>query len=156
MKRSVLFTLIPIIVLLALTVYSLTEEQWTAGPVFPEITKPYDPERAEQNGDVVLAIDRKANLEKWEHFLESLKIKRVDAIRITQYTVEGDPVFSELFYNGKSIHFTYDDSLDGFGEHLIRTRSICKAIGTVKLENGNGMHILEGCNNGIGRYFAFP
>ena len=67
---------------------------------FPKVSKPYRSEQAVQNGDVVNIHGNYSNIDKWNNFVKNVDSNQPDKVRITQYTVEGDPIFYELVYNG--------------------------------------------------------
>lgn len=96
------------------------------------------------------------NEEKWKQFLHNVDAQTADQVRITQYTIEGDPIFYELIYNGDSIKFTYDNSLDINGHDLNRPSASCKKFGTKQSENGQEYYSLVGCDNETGKFFSFP
>ncbi|MBP1905730.1 hypothetical protein J2Z32_002378 [Paenibacillus turicensis] len=123
---------------------------------FPKIKVPYSAEKAVQNGDVVNLFDNLKNIEKWDQFMKNVKDKARDQVRITQYTIEGDPIFYELIYDGNNITFTYDNSLDTYGHDLKRPSSSCKKIGAKQNEDGQEYYSLSGCDNENGEFFWFP
>lgn len=57
------------------------------------------------------------NLNKLDEFLE----RKTGSQRIIQYTIEGDPIFTELRYEGDQLSITYDNTEDAFGSKEIRT-----------------------------------
>lgn len=123
---------------------------------FPEVKAPYGSEISAQNGDVVHIFDKVMNVEKWEQFLRNVNAQTADQVRITQYTIEGDPIFYELIYDGDSIKFTYDNSLDINGSDLNRPSASCKKIGTKRSEDGQEYYSLIGCDSDNGNFFDFP
>jgi hypothetical protein len=123
---------------------------------FPEVKVPYSSEIAEQNGDVVHIFDKVLNEEKWKQFIHNVNEKSKDQVRITQYTIEGDPIFYELVYDGDNIKFTYDNSLDTNGSDRKRPSTLCKKIGTKQRETGHKYYSLVGCDNNTGDSFWFP
>ncbi|GIP33541.1 DUF4362 domain-containing protein [Paenibacillus sp. J2TS4] len=122
---------------------------------FPKVSKPYRPEQAVQNGDVVNVHGKYSNMDKWHQFIKNIEAEKEDKVRITQYTIEGDPIFYELVYDGKTIHYTYDNSMDAFGSDAGRPSASCKVIGTDKNEQGHEYYVLNECNNDIGKSFWF-
>ena len=123
---------------------------------FPEVKTPYSAEKAEKNGDVVNIFDKLMNIEKWDNFISNVNKKVSDQVRITQYTIEGDPIFYELVYDGDNIKFTYDNSLDSFGHDLNRPSASCKKFGAKRSEDGQKYYSLTECDNDNGNYFYFP
>ena len=78
-------------------------DQQTEKPGFPEVKKPYTPELAAQNGDVVNVHGTYTNAERWTQFIDNVNSTVKDKVRVTQYTIEGDPILYELTYNGETI-----------------------------------------------------
>jgi hypothetical protein len=114
---------------------------------FPKVTKPYNSDRAIKNGDVVNVHGKYFNTEKWETFLKNLESNKPYKVRITQYTIEGDPIFYELSYDGDLIHYTFDNSMDKFGSDLRRPSTSCKKVGKKKTEEGQEGFVLSECDN---------
>ncbi|RAP76125.1 DUF4362 domain-containing protein [Paenibacillus montanisoli] len=114
---------------------------------FPEVTDPYSPEQASANGDVVNVHGKYTNLEKWLQFMERVNAKSPEpaSVRITQYTIEGDPIFYELINDGKQISYTFDNSKDAFGSDLGRPTTTCTGFDTKKVEQAGTFIVLTGC-----------
>lgn len=122
---------------------------------FPKATKPYPPEQAIQNGDVVNVHGKYSNMDKWQQFMNNVEARKDDAVRITQYTTEGDPIFYELVYDGETIVFTFDNSMDAFGVNQRRPSASCENIGTKKNEQGQEYYTLTDCDKDTGDLFWF-
>ncbi|SFS72141.1 DUF4362 domain-containing protein [Paenibacillus sp. BC26] len=118
-----------------------------AGDDFPKVTEPYNPDRAIENGDVVNVHGKYSNLEKWNQFVTHVKEKQAGRmnVRITQYTIEGDPIFYELTYDGKQIYYTFDNSMDAFGSDLGRPSTTCEGLDTKQNDQGQSYVVLTGC-----------
>lgn len=114
---------------------------------FPKVSKPYRLEQAVQNGDVVNIHGNYSNIDKWNNFVKNVDSNQPDKVRITQYTIEGDPIFYELVYNGGIIQYTFDNSMDAFGSNSGRPTTSCKRIGKKKLEQGQEGYVLLECND---------
>lgn len=135
--------------------YFVSEGDQGSNSVFPRVTKPYQPEQAIQNGDVVNVHGQYSNMEKWHQFIKNIETNREDEIRITQYTIEGDPIFFELVFDGQTIKYTYDNSLDAFGSNQKRPTTNCKGIGTESNDQGREYYVLTDCDNDTGDTFWF-
>ncbi|MGX5608788.1 DUF4362 domain-containing protein [Bacillus cereus] len=117
--------------------------------------KPYRPESAIENGDVVDVHGKISNLVKFESFIKHIKSGDKDKIRITSYTIEGDPIFYNLIYDGNQIQYTYDDSQDAYGGSNKGTKSTsCSKVDTKGIDNGVEYH-LGGCSSEVGNTFSF-
>ncbi|MDN7245984.1 DUF4362 domain-containing protein [Planococcus shenhongbingii] len=55
------------------------------------------------------------NLDRFERFLSYVDQGQEDAIRIVNYTTEGDPIYQDLTFNGEMIQYVYDSSKDDYG-----------------------------------------
>ncbi|MFD2333612.1 DUF4362 domain-containing protein [Cohnella sp. GCM10020058] len=123
---------------------------------FPVVSDPYNPDQAAENGDVVDVHGKKYNLDKWKLFLANIETGVANQVRITQYTIEGDPIFSELVYDGgEAITYTYDNSMDKFGSDAGRPSTVCRGIELEKNEERGDHYKLTGCDGDIGNRFWF-
>jgi hypothetical protein len=114
---------------------------------FSKVSKPYHSENAIQNGDVVNIHGKYANMDKWNKFIKNVESNKPDKVRITQYSIEGDPIFYELVYDGNIIQYTFDNSMDAFGTDMGRPSTSCMGIGKKKLEQGQEGYVLLECND---------
>ncbi len=96
----------------------------------------YTAEQAEKNGDVVLALDGIKNPATWVQFAERVKQKKPGQVQITAYTVEGDPIFYNLSYNGgDDIRYRFDTTHDAFGSPEKR-EEFCGEIAETMTDKG--------------------
>jgi len=117
--------------------------------------KSYSSEEAIENGDVVNLHGEISNLDRFESFIENVENGAKDEIRITMYTIEGDPIFYNLNYNGNKIQFTYDNSQDGYagtGKGIESTS--CSNIESRNTDNGVEYYLSE-CSSEVGNSFNF-
>lgn len=117
-------------------------------------SKPYNLDAAIERGDIVDVHGNVKNSERLEEFYQNTLNNNKDKIRIIQLTIEGDPIFNDLEYDGKEIIYRYDNSEDKFGKSDVRTTT-CKSLITSKIQTGNEYR-LEGCygnNKEIGDRF---
>ncbi|MBD3920255.1 DUF4362 domain-containing protein [Paenibacillus sp. PR3] len=124
---------------------------------FPAVSDPYDREKAIANGDVVNVHGKMYNLDKWKLFLANLDVGVPDQVRITQYTIEGDPIFYELVYDGAEvIKYTYDNSQDAYGSDQGRPSTSCRDVELAEdKDHGGSYYKLTGCDNETGDTFWF-
>ncbi|WP_166542125.1 DUF4362 domain-containing protein [Paenibacillus lutrae] len=124
---------------------------------FPDPPKKYPSETAAQNGEVVYNRSRLANLDKWDRFLNNLKNKKEDHIRLVGYTKEGDAILDELNFNGTRIKYTHDSTRDMFGSGIKET-TFCRDL-NIKAEESmdDGLvYVLNNCESEeIGSSFSF-
>lgn len=72
--------------------------------------------------------------------------RKKDKIRIVNYTIEGDPIFTHLNYDGNSIKIGIDNSKDKFGgNRLFNTKIKCNEL--VKEVGHLTEYRLENCDN---------
>lgn len=74
----------------------------------------YTMEEAKKNGDIIVQ-NGVTNSDRFESFLKKSTQGKSDQIRITAYTIEGDPILYDVKYDGKSYHYKSDSSRDQFG-----------------------------------------
>lgn len=123
---------------------------------FPAVSDPYGADQAAANGDIVNVHGKMYNLDKWKLFLENLDKGVPNQVRITQYTIEGDPIFYELVYDGaEAITYTYDNSRDGFGSDAGRPSTVCRGIELEKNKELGSHYKLTGCDNETSHTFWF-
>lgn len=106
----------------------------------------YGLEEAIDRGDVVYQ-SKVHNFNVFQNFLKKVEQKEEDQIRITAYTKEGDPIFQDLKFDGKTIHYVYDDSNDQYGGSTKKVREDCTKI--IEKENGQDSvdYFVSGCPN---------
>ncbi|GMK39911.1 hypothetical protein PCCS19_29660 [Paenibacillus sp. CCS19] len=115
-------------------------------PAFSEALS-YTVEKALANGDVVEPIDRLIGVEHWERFYTNYRIGTPDQVRITQYSLEGAPIFYELVYNGKdTITYTFDNTMDSFGSPQ-RIHTTCHSIINDPNVNNGAVYRLSNCKD---------
>ncbi|QYR21237.1 DUF4362 domain-containing protein [Paenibacillus sp. sptzw28] len=109
---------------------------------------------AEKAGYVVSGPGGLSGIRKLEEFHQNVQNKLKSQVSIAQYTDEGDPIYTDLDFNGEAIKYTYDNSWDAFGGQGkgVRTAT-CKAIikrtGPYGEANGT-VYLLSQCNRDIG------
>ncbi|WP_145415193.1 DUF4362 domain-containing protein [Paenibacillus xylanexedens] len=129
---------------------SSNDSQQTADPVekrspFPAIVEPHNGEQAEESGDVVFLLGQMRNRDKWESFLQNVKKNQPDHVRVTMYTIEGDPIIHELIYDGTLFQSTYDATRDKYGSREEITTNTCKGLELTKIERGESVYVLTDC-----------
>lgn len=96
-----------------------------------------------------------SNLGKLEEFIVNVKNGTEDKVRIVRNTLEGDPIFDTLDYNGETIQHTYDNSQDKHGGSDKGTESgTCESLERKKSEKGI-KYYLTNCSSEAGKYFEF-
>ena len=74
----------------------------------------YTMEDAKNNGDIIVQ-NGVTNSDRFESFLKNATQGKSDQIRITAYTIEGDPILYDVKYDGKTYQYSFDSSRDQFG-----------------------------------------
>ncbi|MGI2326695.1 DUF4362 domain-containing protein [Planococcus sp. YIM B11945] len=67
------------------------------------------------------------NVDRFYSFLENFTEKDPDHINIISYTTEGDPIYRNLQYDGKVIHFRVDRSKDKHSSEKV-TETVCTEL----------------------------
>lgn len=83
-------------------------------PPLTSLPKQYPLTTATTKGDIVWTFDKVYHLEKMNVFMDHLQNKRKDMIRIVAYTMEGDPVITDLSFDGTTITAVIDDTRDKY------------------------------------------
>lgn len=106
----------------------------------------YEPKQAEANGDVVKLGDELSNREIWDRFVKNVKAGVRDEVQVVQYTIEGGPIFDNLFFDGSTIMHKYDNTHDAFGTPIKRF-NFCKSVELKETKFGEA-YVLGGCSEG--------
>lgn len=64
---------------------------------------------------ITYSIKGNLNTERLQKYIDCVANKKKDKINIIEYTTEGDPITTQLKYNGKNIMVSIDSSKDKFG-----------------------------------------
>jgi hypothetical protein len=98
--------------------------------------------------EVVNAHGRITNIEKFREFTASVNDKKPDVVRIRTLTVEGDPIFYDVRFDGNQFLYKYDNSYDNYGGgQRIRTGK-CSSL--KKLEDDSYIRYeLRGCSGEV-------
>jgi hypothetical protein len=78
-----------------------------------------------ENNEIINMHGTVKNLNRLDHFVEDVAAKKSDEINITHYTIEGDPIYDKVTYDGKQLTITNDNTEDKFGSGEIFTYT-CK------------------------------
>lgn len=97
-------------------------------PIHEPPSEAYNMDEAKKRGDIIWGYED-YNTERFQEFLANTNAKKKDEIRITSYTMEGDPIFKDLVFDGEKYHYTYDNSHDGYaGQDKGIYKDICSEI----------------------------
>nr|WP_154984630.1 DUF4362 domain-containing protein [Paenibacillus xylanexedens] len=137
---------------------SSNDPQQTVDPVekrspFPAIVEPHNGEQAEESGDVVFLLGEMRNRDKWESFMQNVKKNQPDHVRVTMYTIEGDPIIHELIYDGTLFQSTYDATRDTYGSREEIMTNTCNGLELTKVERGESVYVLTNCEKQNSFYF---
>lgn len=83
----------------------------------------YDP----QPKDVIDSHGSIEHLEELDRFIEQFDKQKKAKVRIVQYTIEGDPILTDLDYNREIIQYQHDTTRDQYGSGSI-TKKTCQNI----------------------------
>ncbi|MFF2448216.1 DUF4362 domain-containing protein [Neobacillus sp. NPDC058068] len=83
------------------------------------------------------------NIERLNLFVENAQTGKDDKVRLTRYTIEGDPIFHDLAYHDSKLTIKIDNTEDKFGQGEVTTY-VCKGIQKQESETET-KYILEEC-----------
>lgn len=109
----------------------------------------YDSEKAVLNGDVVNMHGPVYNYPKFETFLESVELNEAAAVRIANYSLEGDPTLYNLSSEGTTIDLEIDRSKNNNrGNNPVKVNMTCTNL---LEEEGDQLFIytLKGCDSSV-------
>lgn len=86
------------------------------------------------------------NRERLNEFVEMVRLNQKDKVRLTRYTIEGDPIYHDLDFDGGKLTLTIDTTEDQYGQGNVTTYE-CKGI-TLSESDTETKYLLEGCANG--------
>jgi hypothetical protein len=109
-------------------------QQLTDAP--PKQKKPGKNEVVETHGSL-------ENFQRLDQFIQNVQNQKKDKLRLTRYTIEGDPIYHDLDYDGTSLTYTYDTTQDKYGEGKV-TISNCQGIEKQESETET-KYMLLGC-----------
>jgi hypothetical protein len=141
-KRMKKMTYINLLVMLILTLAACTKNDSEKNSAVEtnkhqtsvkESTKPYV--RGIGNVDVLNTNGGIEGLERMEWFYDNIQNGVRSDLRIVHYTIEGDPIITDLKYNGESLKVKYDTTRDKFGSGEIKTNSCSNMIEEVNPTN---------------------
>jgi hypothetical protein len=117
----------------------------------------YTLQDAKKNGDIIAGdIGGTLNTEKMTQFMNDLDKNQDSKLRITMYTIEGDPIISDLHYDGKTIRYSYDTSQDKYGNQSKgKSETTCEKINKKEIAQSDinvkgTQYVLTGCKKIIG------
>jgi hypothetical protein len=108
----------------------------------------YDSEKAVKNGDVINMNGPIFNFDRFEQFMDSVEASEAASVRITNYTLEGNPTLYNLNFDGSVINFEIDRSKNKErGDNPTKVNMSCTDLVS---EEGQQLFIykLEGCQQG--------
>jgi hypothetical protein len=116
-------------------------------PIHEHTSEAYNMNEAKKRGDIIWGYEY-YNIERFHEFLANTNAKKKDEIRITSYTMEGDPIFKDLVFDGKKYHYTFDNSHDAYaGQDKGIYKDICSEI--LMEEPAEPAFILNGCSKQV-------
>ncbi|MGG0668126.1 DUF4362 domain-containing protein [Lederbergia citrisecunda] len=98
-----------------------------------------------KNVDVANTHGSIEGLERMQNFYHNLQNGISSELRIVHYTIEGDPIVTDLNYKEDTVKVTYDSSRDNFGSGEI-TSVICSDL-LEEVNPTNTSYIATGCSD---------
>jgi len=108
----------------------------------------YDSEKAVKNGDVINMNGPIFNFDRFDRFLDSVEAEKAATVRITNYTLEGNPTLYNLSFDGDLFELEIDRSKNKErGDAPAKVNMSCSEL--VKQEGQQlFIYTLEGCQQG--------
>jgi Domain of unknown function (DUF4362) len=97
--------------------------------------------------EVVIGHNSIENADRFHTFSKRVSQKQKDEIRIMQRTIEGDPIYQNVRFNGKKYEYTHDSRKDAYGSKEVTTDT-CKYFRVIET-NTETKALLEKCENRI-------
>ncbi|OOE12670.1 DUF4362 domain-containing protein [Fictibacillus arsenicus] len=105
-------------------------------------------DKAENHVDeVVIGHNAIENADRFQAFSKRVSQKQKDEIRIMQRTIEGDPIYQDVRFDGKKYEYTHDNREDAYGSKEV-TKDSCKDFRVIET-NTETTAFLEKCENRI-------
>jgi hypothetical protein len=79
------------------------------------------------NNEVVDIHGQLENIERLDLFIKNVHAEKKDNVRLTRYTIEGDPIFYDLTFEGSKLTVKIDTTEDKFGQSDVESY-LCKSI----------------------------
>jgi hypothetical protein len=131
MKKSIL------LMILSLFIFIGCQKDPISGSNHKEEKPGYD-EVIDRHGQV-------ENMERLDTFISEVQSSSKDKVRLIRYTIEGDPIYHDLDFDGTTLTMTLDTTEDKFGNGEVHSYQ-CKSM--VKEEsNTETKYMLEGCSD---------
>ncbi|MCR8851041.1 DUF4362 domain-containing protein [Rossellomorea sp. SC111] len=108
-----------------------------------QAAQPPDENDSELNADVVNVHGGITGLDKMENYFQQVEKEKKGDLRVVSYTIEGDPILTDLAYDGKHINVTFDYTRDQYGNGEVKSFQ----CGKLKREENptNLSYYLTGC-----------
>ncbi|WP_409296845.1 DUF4362 domain-containing protein [Peribacillus sp. SCS-26] len=99
-----------------------------------------------KENDVKASINRFENISSLDHFYANVQDGKEGDIRVVRYTLEGDPIFHHVDFDGKGIKLSIDSREDRYGGGTVEKFSCKKAVHTESYTRTE--YSLAGCGSG--------
>ncbi|PJI10100.1 MULTISPECIES: DUF4362 domain-containing protein [Clostridium] len=75
----------------------------------------YGIKNVSKNDTITYSLKDNVNTDRLQKFIDNVSKGIKDRINLVRYTTEGDPIITQLYFNGKYIQIYIDNSKDKFG-----------------------------------------
>lgn len=158
MKRVKLMVFLTVLLLVACGSKNIVEEandtNLTTHESDDEIEKIRSGEKIEdiQSEEIIVeTLMGIENIERLDQFVQSVKNGSKDMVRLIRHTIEGDPIYHDLQYDGQKLKFILDTTEDQYGVGNIYTYE-CDSIDKTET-NTETAYTLQGCPQREGDHF---
>lgn len=108
---------------------------------------PTDKAEKDHADQVVIGHNSIENADRFLAFLKRVSHQQKDEIRIMQRTIEGDPIYQNVRFDGKKYKYTHDSREDAYESKEV-TKDTCKNFRVIET-NTETTALLEKCENRI-------
>lgn len=132
-------SLIIFIVVIGAVIAGCGSGKGTAGAP-PKISSPHTQPGSNEIKETHAMLE---NIDRLNQFVMNVQTGKEDRVRLTRYTIEGDPIFHDLTYHDGKLTIIRDTTKDKFGQGEIITY-VCKGIQKQESETET-KYIMEEC-----------
>ena len=100
-----------------------------------------------KNVDVVNTHGSIEGIERMQNFYDNLQDGITSKLRIVHYTIEGDPIVTDLKYDGDTVKVTKDSTRDKFGSGKITTVTCSDLL--EEINPTNTTYFANSCSDGL-------
>lgn len=97
------------------------------------------------SGEIIISYSGIENADRFHEFTKRIAKHEKDEIRIMQRTIEGDPIYQNVRFDGQDYQYTHDNREDAYGTKEV-TKDKCKDFRVIET-NTETTALLEKCED---------